>query len=177
MPKAGGVHAVHEEPQLSVLVFDTQVLPQAWKPEMQTKPQAPCALQVATEFAGTGHGVHDVPHVSGLVLVAHELPHVWKPLSHENWQALPLHEICALPTAPQVLLHALQCVRLFVRSTHWDPHSVGAWPEHPLVHENPVPLGAQKAALAPQTALQDPQCVASDRSVSQPSLGFWLQSA
>jgi hypothetical protein len=70
--------------------------------------------------------VHDVPHVAGFVLVAHALPHAWKPVSHENWQALAVHATCALATAPQVLLHAPQCVRLVARSTHWVPQSVGA---------------------------------------------------
>ena len=70
--------------------------------------------------------MHDVPHVLGLVFVAQELPHAWKPLSQENLQLLAAHVTCALPTAPQVLVHAPQWVRLVARSTHCVPQSVGA---------------------------------------------------
>ena len=61
VPFAGAGHAVHDvAPQLVTALFDTQAVPQRWKPAAQLVPQRP-AVQVATEPAGAGHTVPHAP--------------------------------------------------------------------------------------------------------------------
>jgi hypothetical protein len=61
-------------------------------------------------------------------------------------------------------------------STHSAPQFSGAPGVQPFVHWNVGPLGAQRGAAAPHFALHAPQLVAFEKSVSQPSPAFALQS-
>jgi hypothetical protein len=73
-PFAGTAHAVHDAgPQFATLVFETQAVPQRWKPALHTEPHE-VPLQVAVALAAVGHAVHEDPHVMGLLLAWHALP-------------------------------------------------------------------------------------------------------
>ncbi|WP_214676664.1 hypothetical protein, partial [Escherichia coli] len=60
---------------------------------------------------------------------------------------------------------------------HSAPQLSGAAGVQPFVHWNVGPLGAHRGAAGPQTALHAPQLVDFERSTSQPSAAFLLQSA
>jgi hypothetical protein len=72
---AGGVHAVHDPPQLLMLVLSTQAPLQRWKPPLQVNPQL-VPSHVADELAGGVHGEHELPHDAVLLLLSHAAPHV-----------------------------------------------------------------------------------------------------
>jgi len=70
-PPVGVGQALHDVPQLLVLVFERQLEPHAWKPVLQVNPHdAPS--QVAAPLVGTEHAVHDVvPQLAVLAFDTH----------------------------------------------------------------------------------------------------------
>lgn len=79
---AGAVQGVQDVPQLDTELFDEQLAPHAWNPELHAKPHA-VPLQVAVEFGGAVQGVQDVvPQVEVLVLLTHAMLHTCCPLAH-----------------------------------------------------------------------------------------------
>jgi hypothetical protein len=91
--------------------------------------------------------------------------------------ALRTQVTSALATGAHGRLQPPQWLAFELRSTHCAPQSVGAVAEHPVVQPKAPPMGEQMGFVVGQTALQLPQCAGSERSVSQPSPGCWLQSA
>jgi hypothetical protein len=169
-------HGWHEPPHVATSLLLTHVFPHAWKPVRHWKPQL-TPLHVGAAFATAGHGEHEPPHVAGFMLLTHALPHAWKPAWHWKRQ-LPTSQLdVPLGTSGQLVLHPPQWVGDVCGSTHWFPHSVGAFGAQPVVHVKPAAVGAQFGAPAPHTALHVPQWVASERSVSHPLLALPSQSA
>ena len=174
---AGAVHWTQPAPHAFGSVFDAHVWPQRCEFSPHDSPHVPL-LHVAVPPPGVGHGEHDAPQLFASLLLTHLPPQLWKPAL----QTMP-HEPCAHVAWPLVGEgHAFgqlpQCVTVELKSTHWLPQSVGAWPEQPFVQAKPpLELGAQFGAPDPHAALHAPQWVACERSVSQPSSGLPLQSA
>jgi hypothetical protein len=108
---------------------------------------------------------------------------VQAPLHALNWAAqVNVHAPAAhfsvpLGTAGHLTLHPPQWFTLVSGSTHSAPHASGAPAVQPFEHWKVGPMGAHIFAVAGQTALHAPQLVACERSTSQPSAGFALQSA
>ena len=171
-------------PQLAVSVakFDSQPFAgsasQLPKPAEHVNPQA-SAAQVAVAFAGTGHTAQVGPHARRSVFAA-QVPatvQAWKRGLHVKVQTLAAQAVVPFSTAGHLMLQPPQWFSLVFESTQSAPHLSGATGVQPSVHWKDAPAGAQSGAAAPQIALHDPQLVALERSVSQPSAAFALQSA
>lgn len=94
---AGGLHGLHDEPQLFTSVLDTHALPQRWKPALQRKSHC-SLLQIGIAFAGAWHGVQDEPHELTSVFWLHAPPQRWKPGLQVKSQWLPVHAGTAFAT-------------------------------------------------------------------------------
>jgi hypothetical protein len=67
-----------------------QVLPHAWNPAVQVKPQL-VPLQVAVLLVGAEQAVQEVvPQLLTLVFETHAVPHKWKPELQVNPHVVPL---------------------------------------------------------------------------------------
>jgi len=64
IPPGGTAQGAQERPQLSTLVFGTQLPAHAWKPALHATPHT-LSLQDAMPLAGDGHAVHAVPQLAG----------------------------------------------------------------------------------------------------------------
>ena len=74
-PLVGVGQGVQEVPQLLGLVFDAQVLPQAWKVLLQVNPQL-VPSHVAVPLVGAvGQAVQEVPQLLRAVFKTHAVPH------------------------------------------------------------------------------------------------------
>jgi hypothetical protein len=179
VPFAGTGQTVHAAPQaagsLSPAPAGTHFAPQRWLPAGQVAPQV-SFTHVAVPPAGTGQGVHAAPHWVGSVFATHLPVHAWKLALHVKEQVAAAHATVAFATTGHFTLHPPQLFTLVFGSTHSAPQARGAPAVQPLVHWNVGPEGAQSGAAAPQTALHAPQLVAFERSTSQPSALFALQS-
>jgi len=95
-----------------------------------------------------------------------------------NEQAPPEHEACACVT---IVVHAFphtpQLLALLVVSTHVEPQSVGVPAGHPETHPYVPPVAEHTGVPPVHAVLQPPHVAACERSVSQPSAGWPLQSA
>ena len=81
---AGALQGVQEMPQLLMLLFAAQPLPQAWYPAPQVNPQAE-PLQVAVAFTGGRHGSQEAPQVATLEFETQAWLQSWKPDAHWHW--------------------------------------------------------------------------------------------
>jgi len=176
VPPTGTGQTTHAGPHASGLVFATQVPPHRWVEFAHLVPQTPF-VHVAVPPTGTGHTVQVGPHAVGLVFATHVPAQAWKSGLHVNWHALSSHAIVAFATTGHRVLQPPQWLVLVTRSTQSFPHLTGASGVQPFVHWKPGPAGAQSGAATAHTALHAPQLVGFERSVSQPSAGFVLQSA
>ena len=150
---------------------------QGWVPTGHAGWQAP-AVHTAEPPPGTAHTVHAAPHAVASVSEAHLAPaHAWNVGLHVALQTPIVHALTALATFAHGAPQPPQWFVLVIGSTHTASHLRGSVGAHPLVHWNVGPFGAQSGATAPHTALHPPHDVAFDRSVSQPSAAFALQSA
>ena len=145
------------------------------KPALHVKPHTP-ATQVAVAPAGAGHTVHAAPHAVGSVSATHAPAHAWKRGLHVKPHTPPEQAAVPFATTGQAMLQELQLLVLVLGSTQVSPHLSGAAGVQPFVHWKLAPTGAQSGEPIPQLALQAPQLVAFERSVSQPSAATWLQS-
>jgi len=74
VPPGGAEQAVHDVPQLAVLVFDTQAPLQLWKPELHVNPHD-VPLHVAVALVTEGQALQDVvPQLAVLVFAEQALP-------------------------------------------------------------------------------------------------------
>ena len=126
-------------------------------------------LHVAMAFAPVAQGAQLAPQVEGLSSVAHELPQGWKSAWHVKPQWPAAQVAWPLTAAGQAFPHAPQSSSEVSRLTHCSPQSVGAPAEQPVVHANPLVVGAQSGAAREHFALQVPQWAGCERSVSHPS--------
>jgi hypothetical protein len=154
----------------------THFAPQRWVSAGQVPPQIPF-VHDAVPPVGTGHAMQVAPHAVASVSVTHLPAHAWNVGLHVKPHLPAAHAIVALATAGQATSHVPQCVALVFGSTHSAPHLSGAAGVQPFVHWNVPPLGEHCGAAAPQAVLHAPQVVAFERSASQPSVPFALQSA
>lgn len=69
-------HAVHRLPQVFTSLFDTQALPQRWKPALQVKLQLPLE-QMGVALATGGHETHAAPHWVALESSTQVPPQSW----------------------------------------------------------------------------------------------------
>jgi hypothetical protein len=120
--------------------------------------------------------VQSGPHVVGSVFATHLPVHAWNCALHVNPHVAVVHAMVAFATTGHFALHAPQLSVLVIGSTHSAPQFSGAIGVHPFVHWNEGPEGAHSGFAAAHMALHVPQLVAFERSVSQPSAGFELQS-
>ena len=176
-PPVGTGHTVHAAPHAVGSLGATHLAPHAWFGAVHCIPHA-SFTQVATPPAGTGHAVHVGPQNAGSVCAGHLSPHAWNPALHVKLH-VPGGGHAAVPfvTTGHELLQLPQWFVLVFGSTHSAPQLSGAEGVQPFVHWKFGPLGAHSGAAAPHVALHAPQLVAFDRSVSQPSAVFALQSA
>ena len=173
---AGTGHTVQVAPHAAGSLGATHLSPHFVKPALQVKPHA-FAAQVALPLAGTGHTVQSGPHAVASVFVLQTPPQAWKFALQVNPHTPVVHVVVEFATSGHFWLQPPQWFVLDNGSMHSGPHASGAIGVQPFVHWNDAPAGAQSGFAAPQTALQDPQVVAFERSVSQPSPGVVLQSA
>jgi hypothetical protein len=124
-----------------------------------------------------GQTVHAAPQAVASASEAHFPAQAWNVGLHVTLHTPPAHALIAFATSGQAMSQLPQWFVLVIRSTHSAPHFTGAVGAHPFVHWNVVPLGAQRGAAAPQAPLHAPQVAGFERSLSQPSLAFPLQSA
>ncbi len=103
--------------------------------------------------------------------------HAWNPALHVKLQTPAVHSAVPSVTTGHAVLQLPQWFVLVLGSTHSAPQFSGATGVQPLVHWKFGPFGAQSGAAAAHFALQAPQLVARERSVSQPSVDVALQSA
>ena len=167
--------APHANGSLSAAPAPTHLAPHRWLGAAHDIPHA-SAMQVAVPPAGAGHAVHAGPHVAGSVDATHAPPHLWNWGLHVKEHCAVVHALVAFATTGHLALHPPQLSTLVIGSTHWAPQFSGAAGVHPLVHWNDWPAGAQSGAAAAHAALQAPQLLGFDRSVSQPSAAVALQS-
>ena len=134
-------------------------------------------MQVATPPAGTGHAVHVGPQNAGSVCAGHLSAQAWNPALHVKLHLAAAHAAVPFVTAGQAVMQLPQWLVLVFGSTHSAPQRSGEAGVQPFVHWKLGPFGEHCGAAAPHVALHAPQLVAFDRSVSQPSTAFALQSA
>jgi hypothetical protein len=134
-------------------------------------------LHTADPPAGTGQTVQATPQAVASVSAAHLPPHAWNVGLHVVLHTPSVQAVIAFATSEHVLLQPPQWFVLVIGSTHSAPHLTGAAGAQPFVHWNVAPAGAQSGAIEPQTDLHAPQLVGFERSLSQPSAAFALQSA
>jgi hypothetical protein len=96
---------------------------------------------------------------------------------HVNAHTPPLQSAVAFATAGHLLLQPPQSFGDVLGSTHSAPQATGAMGVQPFVHWKEGPAGAHNGAAAAHAALHAPQVPAFERSTSQPSVLFALQSA
>jgi len=132
-----------------------------------------------TAFGSAGHAMQVGPHALMSVSAAHVFvaAQAWNWGLHVKSHAPPVHTGVPCATAGHATLQLPQWFTLDMGSTHCLPHKSGASAPHPVAHWKEGPTGVQLGAAAPHVPLQEPQLEGLDRSVSQPSLLFLLQSA
>jgi hypothetical protein len=172
----GAVHTTQPGPHAVGSFGPTHVLLQACVAPLHFTPQA-SFTHVATPPGGTGHAMHAGPQAAGSVFATHAPAQAWNCDLQVNVQTPRAQSTEAFITGGHFRLQPPQLFALVRGSTHSPPHRRGAAGAQPFVHWNDPPTGVQSGAVTPQIALQAPQLVAFDRSISQPSAGFMLQSA
>ena len=134
------------------------------------------ATHVAAPPGGMGQAVQSGPHAVGSVFATHLPVQAWNCALQVNVHAPEAQVLVELATKGHFTLQPPQWFELVMGSTHSAPQLSGAPGVQPFVHWKVAADGAQSGLAAPHTALQVPQLVAFDRSVSQPSAGSALQS-
>jgi len=175
-PPAGTGHTVQAAPQAVASVLATHLVPQRRVLTGHCIPHV-SATQVGTPPVGAGQGVQAAPHFAGSVLATQAPEQAWNCALHVKLQVPPAQAGTLFSGAGHLMLHPPQWLMVVLGSTQEPPQFTGASAVQPLVHWNEPPAGAQSGAATWQTALQEPQLVALERSVSQPSPGSLLQSA
>jgi hypothetical protein len=175
-PPVGTGQTVHAAPQAVGSVGPTHLPAHAWFGAVHWIPHV-SATHVATPPAGTGQGAHAAPQNAGSVCATHLSVHALKPTLHVKLQVAALHAAVPLVGTGHAPLHVPQWVADVWGSAHSAPQRSGAEGVQPVEHWKFGPVGAQRGAAAPHFALQAPQLVAFERSVSQPSVAVALQSA
>ncbi len=175
-------HALPQAPQFAGSLASLASQPfagsaeQAANPGLQLNVHA-SATHDARAFGGAGQTAHAGPQAVASVTALHSGPHAWNCGLHVKPQMPRSHVATALSTAGHFRPQTPQFAMLVSGSTQSFPQRSGAAGEHPFVHANDAPDGAQNGIAGGHPVLHAPQLVAFERSVSHPSAAFALQSA
>jgi len=124
-----------------------------------------------------GQTMQAAPQAAASVSAAHPPAHAWNDGLQVALHTPRVHALIAFATSAPLLAQPPQWFVLVIGSAHSAPHLRGAIAGHPFVHWNDAPLGAQSGASSGQVPLQPPQVAGFERSLSQASAAFALQSA
>ena len=143
-----------------------------------TRVEIEASLEVAQRFVNAA--IKDLSSQGKLDQLPQYLPLQLKHLRHVRIYYMDVMGQLSVASPPGSEVGEVQPPQWFVLvngETHSLPQRRGASAVQPLEHWNPVPKGTQIGVAGGQMALQVPQLVAFERSVSQPSDGLPLQSA